>query len=136
MIMRELDRTTWLKSLIVGVMCVSVLAACGGPRSTSGSAAIAAPQATVVPQNVKPVATPVSAQPTSAPAMAPTTSLATAESPTVTPVPTSTAAPAATATSTGPAKSSQSGAALEQLLQQLSNANDSADQLNDVPQLK
>jgi hypothetical protein len=47
-----------------------------------------------------------------------------------------TPAPAATATSAAPAKSTASGAALDQVLEKLFNANNTADQLDDVPQLK
>jgi hypothetical protein len=123
MIMRQLNRTNWLKGLFIGVICISVLAACGGRRAPTESIpanppqATTAPQATAAPQKTQPTVTP--AQPTSAPTVIP-------------PKATSTA----TATPAGPAKSSQSGAALDQLLEQLFSANSSADQLNDVPQLK
>ena len=127
--MRKIYRINWLTGFMIGMMCIAVLTACGGGSSNSGKVATAAPvapqvttapKATVAPQNVHPTATPVPAQPTSA----------------VTTEPTATAAPVATATSASPAKSNTSSAALDQVLEQLFNANNSADQLNDVPQLK
>ncbi|MFN8595998.1 MAG: hypothetical protein U0559_07425 [Anaerolineae bacterium] len=123
--MRTLTHMNWLKSLVVGFICVGALAACGGPRSQSNSAPTTAPQATAAPQKAQPTAIP--AQPTVAPTAVPPTSA---------PAPTATTAPAPTTAPAEPSKSSQSGAALEQTLEQLFNANSSGDALDDVPQLK
>lgn len=125
--MRKLTYTHWLKSLVVGTICVGALAACGGPRSQSNSAPTTVPQATVAPQKAQPTATAIPAQPSVAPTAVP---------PTVAAAPTATLEPALTVAPAKPSKSGQSGAAVDQVLEQLFNANSSADSLDDVPQLK
>jgi hypothetical protein len=125
--MRKVNRINVLTGFIMTGMCIVALAACGGRRAQPESVpanppqATTAPQATAVPQKAQPTTAPAPAQPTAAPAV---------EQPTTTPE------PAAMATVAAPAKSAESGAALEQVLEQLFNANSSADQLEDVPQVK
>lgn len=131
--MCKVNRINVLTSFIMTGMCILALAACGGHRAQSESVPANPPQATTVPQaTTAPQATavPQKAQPTTAPAPAQPTAVPAVEQPTATPE------PAAAATVGAPAKSAESGAALEQVLEQLFNANSSADQLADVPQVK
>ncbi len=115
--------------LIVCLIGVSLLTACGArqalpttapqsaaPQATATRSATAAPQPTTVPQA------------TAVPSVAPATQVATLIPPSATP--THTPAPATTA------QPDTSGAALDQLLQKLEQANSAGDSLSDVPELK
>ncbi|MBI5567175.1 MAG: hypothetical protein HY870_19915 [Chloroflexi bacterium] len=124
--MRKVNRIKLFAGVVLSVLCIATLAACGGRRSQTESIPTNPPQATAAPQKAQPTTVPAPAQPTTVPAV---------EQATATALPTATLEPAATAT-VAPAKSSESGAALEQMLEQLFNANNSADQLDDVPQVK
>jgi len=117
--MRKVNRINVFTGFIMTGLCIVALTACGGRRAQPESVPANPPQATSVPQKAQPTTAPAPAQPTAVPAV---------EQPTATPEPAATAA--------APAKSAESGAALEQVLEQLFNANSSADQLADVPQVK
>jgi len=118
--------------LIISLLSVSLLTACGARRSPPATVQPAAPQATQArPTTSAPQ--PTNVPPASAIPQAtaiPPTQAATVVPPTATP--THTPAPAATAT----AQPDTSGAALDQLLQKLEEANSAGDSLNDVPELK
>jgi len=129
--MKLFKRSGLISGLIIGLVGLSLLTACGARRSTSTTAPQpAAPQATAVPAATTAPQPTRAQQATTAPTVAPTTQAATAVPPTV--APTQTSAPTATAVS----QPDTSGDALDQLLQKLDQANSSGDSLNDVPELK
>jgi hypothetical protein len=117
-----------LMVVLMGVICVGLISACGGRRNQSNNQATGVPQAApAATATVRPFPTAIPDTPTVVPATA------TNVSPTVaaTAVP-----PMAVPPTAAPAQSNKSGDALEQLLNQLDAANAAGDNLSDVPEIK